>query len=60
MLDSYGRIPQAIMQGNNMDLGTVDQCLYGDVEGRYCLAGLVLPIDLLENVSLSTEQVVRT
>lgn len=51
MLDSYGRIPQAVTQGNNLDLGTYDQCVnvlerleFGDIHGKYCFAGLIVPL----------------
>lgn len=49
MLDAYGRIPQAITQGNTLDIGTFDQCLnifenleVGEIRGKYCYGGLIL------------------
>lgn len=59
VLDSYGRVPQALTQGNNIDLGMADQCLYGDVKGRYCMAGLVLPIGYLFNFFMPSQELVR-
>lgn len=56
MFDAYGRIPQAITQGNRYDLGSYDQCININevvedvkIKGRYCTAGLVL--DLPETTS---------
>lgn len=59
MLDSYGRIPQAITQGNIVDLGTMGQCLdiyevLEDVtiQGRYCFGGLIVPLgDIINSTS---------
>lgn len=55
MLDSYGRIPQAITQGNFFDFGTYDQCVniaevLNDVtiKGKYCVGGLSIPLADLE------------
>lgn len=51
VLDSYGRIPQAITQGNYIDFGTYDQCVdifenleIGVVKGKYCYGGLILSL----------------
>lgn len=49
MLDAFGRIPQAITQGNNIDLGSYDQCLNvfhetNHIKGKYCLNGLNIPL----------------
>lgn len=55
MLDAFGRIPQAITQGNTIDLGTYDQCLNIfekldniTVKGKYCFGGLSVPSTDLE------------
>lgn len=60
MLDASGRIPRAISQGNRVDEGTFDQCVnihkkldIGDVKGKYCYAGLAVPLAAL-NATLST------
>lgn len=51
MLDAYGRIPQGLSQGHNIDLGMFDQCLNifetldaTEIRGRYCYAGLIIPL----------------
>lgn len=51
MVDSYGRIPQAITQGNALDLGTYDQCVSineqvnsVEIQGKYCSYGLAIPL----------------
>lgn len=61
MLDAYGRIPKGMAQGNSVDPGMFDQCLNIAVElddvaikGRYCYAGLMLP---LIDINLNTSQV---
>lgn len=53
VIDSFGRIPQAITQGNSYDLGTYDQCinifeqLNGvDIKGKYCVGGLAIPYEV--------------
>lgn len=58
VLDSFGRIPQAMTQGNRKDGGTYDQCVnikekldIGEVKGKYCFGGLVVPLSILTNVS---------
>lgn len=55
VLDAFGRIPQAVMQGNTYELGTYDQCVnifeeLGNVtiKGKYCLGGLAIPFKDLE------------
>lgn len=60
MLDASGRIPRSISQGNRRDEGTYDQCVniykkldVGVVKGKYCYAGLAIPLSLL-NATLST------
>lgn len=58
VLDSYGRVPQAITQGNNIDLGTIDQCVSGDIQGRYCVGGLLLSKDALDNITFFSEATV--
>lgn len=51
VVDAFGRIPQAITQGNSLDLGTYDQCVdineqmhNVDIKGKYCLYGLAVPL----------------
>lgn len=41
-----------------MDLGTLNQCINDDVKGRYCLGGLILPLDVLTNVTITSEAIV--
>lgn len=58
MLDSFGRLPQAITQGNYYDLGTYDQCTNifeninnTEIKGKYCIGGLSIPLtDLNVNI----------
>lgn len=57
MLDASGRIPQAITQKNVYDLGMYDQCLnvYEKTDdiiitGKYCLGGLIIPLEELTEV----------
>lgn len=65
MLDAFGRIPHSIAQGNNVDLGSFDECVdiyehmdSGLIRGRYCYGGLAIPlVDNTYNVSLSKEKV---
>lgn len=59
VLDASGRLPQAITQGNDLDLGMYDQCLniheeIGNVtiKGKYCSRGLSLPLTDIIEVSL--------
>lgn len=63
MLDASGRIPQAITQGNRRDVGTYDQCVniykkldVGEVKGKYCYAGLAIPLAILNNTSIGPVQ----
>lgn len=65
MLDAYGRIPQAMTQGNDMDLGMFDQCLAIQenlnttvIKGKYCYAGLVIPVVDMENNVLQMDVIV--
>lgn len=53
VVDAFGRIPQAITQGNLLDLGTYDQCVdineqvnNVDIKGKYCLYGLAVSLSL--------------
>lgn len=55
MLDSFGRIPQAVSQQNYYDLGTYDQCVNileeqneVNIIGKYCIGGLSIPVTHLE------------
>lgn len=67
MLDASGRIPQAITQGNTIDMGTYDQCVSiykeldtGDIKGRYCYSGLAIPLITTNNgQSVQSDEVVR-
>lgn len=60
MLDASGRIPQAITQGNRRDPGLYDQCVniheklnIGDIKGKYCYAGLALPLAIFNSTTTS-------
>lgn len=52
VLDAYGRIPHSLTQGNNVDLGSFDQCINifehldseTEIRGKYCYGGLVIPL----------------
>lgn len=53
VLDASGRIPQALTQGNKIDLGSYDQCVNireplatTTIDGKYCYSGLVIPTSL--------------
>lgn len=55
-MDAMGSIPKGIMKGNREDLGFYDECVgisqeieNDTIQGRYCYAGLILP---LPNISL--------
>lgn len=62
MLDASGRVPQAITQGNRVEMGNYDQCLniHEELEtgtvinGRYCYSGLAIPINVTDSNSLSS------
>lgn len=60
VVDAMGSIPRGIMKGNTEDLGFYDECVDimheiedDTIKGRYCYAGLVLP---LPNISLIVSQ----
>lgn len=60
MLDSSGRVPQGVLQGNSIDLGNYDECVNiheeletGDINGRYCYSGLAIPLRLTNTDVLS-------
>lgn len=63
VLDAFGRVPNAITQGNIMDLGTYDQCVNIFVEtkttnirGKYCLNGLMVPLSIADLPFLSNQE----
>lgn len=66
MLDAFGRIPPAITQGNDADMGNYDQCINiyekledVDIYGRYCYSGLIVPISIdaidISSINLTEE-----
>lgn len=64
VLESMGRIPLGLYQGNTNDLGEYDDCLAiahelnGDVlHTKYCYAGLVIP---LQNISFTKRTNLKT
>lgn len=65
VLDAFGRTPKSITQGNNVDLGSFDQCVdilehldSGLIRGRYCYGGLAIPlVDDTSEISLSKQTV---
>lgn len=66
MIDAYGRIPQAIIQGNLYDLGTYDQCVnlfqqIGDIkiQGKYCVGGLTIPLTDLKVTSILKPAIIQ-
>lgn len=66
VLDSFGRIPQAVTQGNNIDMGTYDQCVNifenldnGDIKGKYCYGGLILQMVDMEFKELEASDMVN-
>lgn len=66
VLDAFGRLPEGITQGGNVDLGMFDQCLNimqkldgVDIKGKYCYGGLMIPLfSISPNVS-EVEQTVN-
>lgn len=65
MLDSSGNIPSALFVGNTIDMGFFDECMSTaeelgneSVNGKYCYAGLVIPLIQNASDSLVEEQVI--
>lgn len=64
VLDSFGRIPQLITQGNYIDFGAYDQCVkvsetfeVATIDGKFCLGGLILPLNSVIDIILPPGEV---
>lgn len=67
MLDAYGRPPAGRTQGSSTGLGMYDQCLaiakelnITTIKGKYCYAGLVVPLISLNPSISQLEESVNT
>lgn len=66
VLDSFGRIPQLITQGNNIDFGAYDQCVKISedfetvtINGKFCLGGLIVPLNSVIDIILPPGEVTK-
>lgn len=59
VVDAWGKVPSGILAGNMYELGNFDQCLsieeavenVGKIQGQYCLAGLIINVSNINEVS---------